>query len=176
MGQHMLYDLAQGNPGFRASARQRWTPSQTQLQILESLFEQGHATPSKQKIKEITMELSQHGQISETNVYNWFQNRKARAKRKQLPSQRGGESENETDDEYPGKKKKDLNLNVIQMHRIQNQGTLRRIHRLLIKVMTWFNTGHVLLTKNNLEFKIMIPHLYYHVKMKRGLMPHLVAL
>lgn len=105
MGQHMLYDLAQGNPGFRASARQRWTPSQTQLQILENLFEQGHATPSKQKIKEITMELSQHGQISETNVYNWFQNRKARAKRKQLPSQRGGESENETDDEYPGEKR-----------------------------------------------------------------------
>lgn len=105
LGQHMLYDLAQGNPGFRASARQRWTPSQTQLQILESLFEQGHATPSKQKIKEITMELSQHGQISETNVYNWFQNRKARAKRKQLPSQRGGESDNETDDESPREKR-----------------------------------------------------------------------
>ncbi|KAH9304170.1 hypothetical protein KI387_008574, partial [Taxus chinensis] len=103
MGPHTLYDL--GPAGFRQSARQRWTPSQIQLQILERLFEQGTATPNKQKIKEITMELSQHGQISETNVYNWFQNRKARAKRKQLHPQKEGESEIETDDEFPREKK-----------------------------------------------------------------------
>ncbi|KAH7426474.1 hypothetical protein KP509_10G002900 [Ceratopteris richardii] len=75
----------------RSNGRQRWTPSQSQLQILESVFETSVGTPSKQKIKEITMELGKHGPISETNVYNWFQNRKARAKRKQQHSMKDGE-------------------------------------------------------------------------------------
>ncbi|CAN1824804.1 WUSCHEL-related homeobox 13 [Linum perenne] len=73
-----------GVGGHKMSARQRWTPTPVQLQILEQIFEQGNGTPTKQKIKEITGQLSQHGQISETNVYNWFQNRRARSKRKQL--------------------------------------------------------------------------------------------
>ncbi|PPD80726.1 hypothetical protein GOBAR_DD22356 [Gossypium barbadense] len=71
--------------GHKISARQRWTPTAVQLQILERIFDEGTGTPSKQKIKEITSELSQHGPISETNVYNWFQNRRARSKRKQNP-------------------------------------------------------------------------------------------
>ncbi|PPR89206.1 hypothetical protein GOBAR_AA31477 [Gossypium barbadense] len=70
--------------GHKISARQRWTPTAVQLQILERIFDEGTGTPSKQKIKEITSELSQHGPISETNVYNWFQNRRARSKRKQV--------------------------------------------------------------------------------------------
>ncbi|CAH9110557.1 unnamed protein product [Cuscuta europaea] len=69
--------------GHKITGRQRWTPTPVQLQILERMFDQGNGTPSKQKIKEIASELSQHGQISETNVYNWFQNRRARSKRKQ---------------------------------------------------------------------------------------------
>jgi len=60
----------------------RWTPSQIQFQILERLFEQDNGTPNKQHLKEIAHELRQHGQIAETNVYNWFQNRKARTKRR----------------------------------------------------------------------------------------------
>ncbi|XP_076952741.1 WUSCHEL-related homeobox 8-like [Bidens hawaiensis] len=90
--------------GHKFSGRQRWTPTPVQLQILERLFEQGNGTPSKQKIKEITSELSQHGQISETNVYNWFQNRRARSKRKQqvsAPNNNNGESEVETEVESP---------------------------------------------------------------------------
>ncbi|KAF5738089.1 homeodomain protein HB2 [Tripterygium wilfordii] len=84
--------------GHKITARQRWTPTPVQLQILERIFDQGNGTPSKQKIKEITSDLSQHGQISETNVYNWFQNRRARSKRKQLvgPSN-NAESEVETE-------------------------------------------------------------------------------
>uniref|UniRef100_A0A0A9CU32 Homeobox domain-containing protein n=1 Tax=Arundo donax TaxID=35708 RepID=A0A0A9CU32_ARUDO len=71
-----------------------------QLQILENIFDQGNGTPSKQKIKEITSELSHHGQISETNVYNWFQNRRARSKRKQAASlANNAESEAEVDEE-----------------------------------------------------------------------------
>jgi hypothetical protein len=78
-----VMDQVTMTPMHRATVRQRWTPSQNQLQILERLFEQGNGTPSKQRIKEITTELMQHGHVGETNVYNWFQNRKARAKRKQ---------------------------------------------------------------------------------------------
>ncbi|XP_050229950.1 WUSCHEL-related homeobox 13 isoform X2 [Mercurialis annua] len=84
--------------GHKITARQRWTPTPVQLQILERIFEQGNGTPTKQKIKDITSELGQHGQISETNVYNWFQNRRARSKRKQLvSSSNNAESEVETE-------------------------------------------------------------------------------
>ncbi|GAU12179.1 hypothetical protein TSUD_01450 [Trifolium subterraneum] len=85
--------------------KQRWTPTPLQLQILERIFDQGNGTPSKEKIKEIATELSQHGQISETNVYNWFQNRRARSKRKM---QNGGTSntESEVETEVDSKDKK----------------------------------------------------------------------
>ncbi|KAJ1397578.1 Homeobox-like domain superfamily [Sesbania bispinosa] len=94
--------------GHKITARQRWTPTPLQLQILERIFDEGNGTPSKQKIKDITIELGQHGQISETNVYNWFQNRRARSKRKQLapaPSQVEPEAEPETEVESPKEKK-----------------------------------------------------------------------
>lgn len=90
-------DSALNSIGQKFASRQRWTPSQTQLQILEKLFQQGNGAPSKQRIKEISMELSQYGQISETNVYNWFQNRRARTKRKQQGGANTGESEFDTD-------------------------------------------------------------------------------
>ncbi|EFJ33044.1 hypothetical protein SELMODRAFT_404178 [Selaginella moellendorffii] len=102
----------------KPTSRQRWTPSQNQLRILERLFKQGNGTPNRQRIKEITSELSQHGQISETNVYNWFQNRKARAKRKQrhnnaTPSttttssqHKDAESEVETDGDHSPEEKR----------------------------------------------------------------------
>ncbi|CAG7869518.1 unnamed protein product, partial [Brassica rapa] len=67
----------------RISTRNRWTPTSTQLQILESIYEEKSGTPNRRRIREIAAELSEHGQITETNVYNWFQNRRARSKRKQ---------------------------------------------------------------------------------------------
>uniref|UniRef100_A0A5B7BPR3 Homeobox domain-containing protein n=1 Tax=Davidia involucrata TaxID=16924 RepID=A0A5B7BPR3_DAVIN len=92
--------------GHKITGRQRWTPTPVQLQILERIFDQGNGTPSKQKIKDITSELSQHGQISETNVYNWFQNRRARSKRKQqVAGPNNAESEVETEVESPNEKK-----------------------------------------------------------------------
>ncbi|CAL9064184.1 WUSCHEL-related homeobox 8-like [Musa acuminata AAA Group] len=99
-------DPLMASGGHKITARQRWTPTTMQLQILESMFNQGNGTPSKQKIKEITIELSQHGQISESNVYNWFQNRRARSKRKQMASfPSNTESEVEADEECMNEKK-----------------------------------------------------------------------
>ncbi|CAL9156297.1 unnamed protein product [Musa hybrid cultivar] len=93
-------------PGVaKLSSRQRWTPTPTQLQILETIFYEGNGTPSKQKIKEITSELSQHGQISETNVYNWFQNRRARSKRKKQPGAGPNAAESEAEVESLNEKK-----------------------------------------------------------------------
>ncbi|XP_010446911.1 PREDICTED: WUSCHEL-related homeobox 13 [Camelina sativa] len=85
--------------GHKMTARQRWTPTPVQLQILERIFDQGTGTPSKQKIKDITEELSQHGQIAEQNVYNWFQNRRARSKRKQHGGGGGSSGNNNNESE-----------------------------------------------------------------------------
>ncbi|KAF8405553.1 hypothetical protein HHK36_010460 [Tetracentron sinense] len=99
---NLYCDSLMTSAGHKITARQRWTPTPVQLQVLERIFEQGNGTPSKQKIKEITSDLMQHGQISETNVYNWFQNRRARSKRKQLGAvPNSAESEVETDIESP---------------------------------------------------------------------------
>ncbi|KAI9128800.1 hypothetical protein K1719_000283 [Acacia pycnantha] len=63
--------------------RRRWTPTREQIEILESLFKDGEGShPNKEKIKEITTVLSQHGQVSDANVYNWFQYRHARLRKK----------------------------------------------------------------------------------------------
>ncbi|CAN0927429.1 WUSCHEL-related homeobox 8 [Linum grandiflorum] len=72
-------------------SRQRWAPKQSQLQILEQIFSECNSNPGKERIKEITAELSKYGQVRETSVYNWFQNRRARCKRKQsAPAPRTG--------------------------------------------------------------------------------------
>ncbi|CAA7020096.1 unnamed protein product [Microthlaspi erraticum] len=69
--------------GHRVSTRYRWTPTSKQLQILERIYDElGSGTPNPKRVIEIATELSEHGQITEKNVYNWFQNRRARSKRK----------------------------------------------------------------------------------------------
>ncbi|CAJ2669406.1 unnamed protein product [Trifolium pratense] len=70
----------------KIGSRQRWTPTPLQLQTLERVFKAETGTPSKEMIRELTANLTKHGEISETNVYNWFQNRRARSKRKQQSS------------------------------------------------------------------------------------------
>lgn len=113
----MYCDPLMTSAGHKLTSRQRWTPTPMQLQILERIFDQGTGTPSKEKIKEITAELSQHGQISETNVYNWFQNRRARSKRKQqnvAPSN----AESEVETEVDSKEKKTKAEEFQSQHRV----------------------------------------------------------
>ncbi|KQK10328.1 WUSCHEL-related homeobox 8 [Brachypodium distachyon] len=129
---NMYCDPLMVHGGHKITARQRWTPTQMQLQILESIFDQGNGTPSKQKIKDITAELSQHGQISETNVYNWFQNRRARSKRKQAASlPNNAESEAEADEESPTEKKpkSDGPLHQNMATRAHNPERISEMHR-----------------------------------------------
>ncbi|XP_050229522.1 WUSCHEL-related homeobox 8-like [Mercurialis annua] len=66
----------------RIPSRQRWAPKQEQLGKLESMFNESSVTPDREKVKEIAAQLLVHGPISEANVCNWFQNRRARSKRK----------------------------------------------------------------------------------------------
>jgi hypothetical protein len=81
----MYCDPLMVHGGKSFTARQRWTPTKIQLRILESNFGEGNGKlPDRQKIQDVTAELSQHGQISVTNVYNWIQNRRARTKKKNL--------------------------------------------------------------------------------------------
>ncbi|KAF9607939.1 hypothetical protein IFM89_003859 [Coptis chinensis] len=118
---NLYCDSVMTSAGNKMTSRQRWTPTTAQLQILERIFDEGIGTPSKQKIKEVTNELMQHGQISETNVYNWFQNRRARSKRKQMVTPpNSAESEVETEDDFPKEKKtnsENINSNGIMVPR-----------------------------------------------------------
>ncbi|CAK9153531.1 unnamed protein product [Ilex paraguariensis] len=105
MKQGNTYDPLITSSASKVTLRQRWAPTHMQLQILERLYREGQGTPSRQKIKEITRELSQHGQITEKNVYNWFQNRRAKSKRKELGwNQNNVESEVETEVRFPQEK------------------------------------------------------------------------
>ncbi|KAH7351676.1 hypothetical protein KP509_19G009200 [Ceratopteris richardii] len=66
--------------------RPRWNPTQEQIQILETIFNSGTTTPSRDMIVDIAAQLRAYGNIGEANVFYWFQNRKARAKRKLQPA------------------------------------------------------------------------------------------
>ncbi|KAK3165796.1 hypothetical protein QOZ80_1AG0037870 [Eleusine coracana subsp. coracana] len=119
--------------GHKITARQRWQPTPMQLQILENIFDQGNGTPSKQKIKEITAELSHHGQISETNVYNWFQNRRARSKRKQaaaLPNNIESEAEADEESLTDKKPKSDMQLQQSNAVSVHNADRISEMHQL----------------------------------------------
>lgn len=91
-----------------------------QLQILEDIFKKGNGTPTKQKIAEIALELAKHGHVSDVKVYNWFQNKRARSKKKQaalLKSSSEPESEAEIESSSMKKPKIDEiheNENLLQ--------------------------------------------------------------
>lgn len=123
------FDPLMASCGHKITARQRWTPTPLQLQILERIFEEGNGTPTKNKIKDITFQLSRHGPISETNVYNWFQNRRARSKRKQLTPNTATtttttnvavESQEEHKSTTPQAQAQDIQVQSLHHHRLHN--------------------------------------------------------
>ena len=59
----------------------RWQPTTAQLERLEQLFAIDTTTPRREKLKQVTEELSALGPIQECNVFNWFQNKKSRLKK-----------------------------------------------------------------------------------------------
>ncbi|KAG8479876.1 hypothetical protein CXB51_029591 [Gossypium anomalum] len=135
---NLYCDPISASVGHKITARQRWTPTPLQLQILENIYDQGTGTPSKQKIKEIASELAQHGPISETNVYNWFQNRRARSKRKFQVSTGSVNAESEPDVSTKEKKTKPVGLDFIDnfSHGVESfyfQGTESGIDQLIGK-------------------------------------------
>ena len=69
---------SKGGDGPRGS---RWSPNPTQLARLEELFATGMGTPNGDIRTKITDELTKLGPVNEANVYNWFQNKKARMKK-----------------------------------------------------------------------------------------------
>ena len=78
-GEHRL----PGQRGEDKSARgPRWSGTPKQYEILEDLFLKGEQPPVRDRLTEITELLKQYGPIQEANVYNWFQNRRSREKKK----------------------------------------------------------------------------------------------
>ncbi|MED6156972.1 hypothetical protein PIB30_019094 [Stylosanthes scabra] len=53
-----------------------------QLRVLEELFRKGTETPSTSQIQKITSQLRRYGNVEGKNVFYWFQNHKARERRK----------------------------------------------------------------------------------------------
>ena len=60
----------------------RWSGTPDQYKILEDLFLAGEQPPVRARLTEITKRLQEHGPIQEHNVYNWFQNRRSREKKR----------------------------------------------------------------------------------------------
>ncbi|KAJ7550551.1 hypothetical protein O6H91_07G105600 [Diphasiastrum complanatum] len=63
------------------AARPRWKPTAIQISILEFIFSNSDLLPGDNDIMAITDALRQYGPVEEVNVFYWFQNRRARAKR-----------------------------------------------------------------------------------------------
>nr|ALK82455.1 wuschel-like homeobox 11C [Selaginella kraussiana] len=63
------------------ATRPRWKPTTVQISILEYIFENSDLLPGDKDITVITNGLRLYGPVEEVNVFYWFQNRRARAKR-----------------------------------------------------------------------------------------------
>ena len=86
-GSHPSYPAPVYSKGGDGPRGARWTQTAAQLARLEELFATGMGTPNGDLRTKITDELAKLGPVNEANVYNWFQNKKARTKKKLLEEQ-----------------------------------------------------------------------------------------
>ena len=89
----------------------RWAPTTEQLATLERNFQPNLGTPGKSKIRALLDEMSVYGPISEKNIYNWFQNRRARSKKRQVH-----------DNLDPGADQKKLKNNIFDVRSFLSNG------------------------------------------------------
>uniref|UniRef100_A0ACD5VJI2 Uncharacterized protein n=1 Tax=Avena sativa TaxID=4498 RepID=A0ACD5VJI2_AVESA len=68
--------------GRSTETKPRWNPRPEQIRILEALFNSGMMNPPRDEIPRIRMRLQEYGQVGDSNVFYWFQNRKSRSKNK----------------------------------------------------------------------------------------------
>ena len=73
---------------YSVPGKVRWQPTTAQFERLEQLFAIDTTTPQGENLKQVTEELSALGPIQECNVYNWFQNKKARLKKREQDAAR----------------------------------------------------------------------------------------
>ena len=68
---------------YSVPGKVRWQPTTAQFERLEQLFAIDTTTPQRENSKQVTEELSALGPIQECNVFNWFQNKKTRLKKRE---------------------------------------------------------------------------------------------
>lgn len=62
----------------------RWSLTPEQLMILQEMYRKGLTNPNAAQLQRVTDHLSFFGKIETKNVFYWFQNHKAREKKKFL--------------------------------------------------------------------------------------------
>lgn len=78
-----------------SSGKKRWTPTPSQLQRMEELFDQGEIITTKDKVHQLLQELQHYGPVTATNIANWFQNKKSRTRRRLLKLHQDGTQDNQ---------------------------------------------------------------------------------
>ncbi|RAL39393.1 hypothetical protein DM860_002926 [Cuscuta australis] len=71
--------------------KERWNPKPEQIRILEAVFNSGLVTPMREDIMKIRARIEEYGQVADSSVFYWFQNRKSRSKNRQRKQRRSAD-------------------------------------------------------------------------------------
>eukprot|EP00253_Pinus_taeda_P011947 PITA_11947 len=67
----------------QSATNTRWVPAKEQIDLLEAMYRKGIRNPSPDQIDQIAGRLRMYGNVEGKNVFYWFQNRKARERKRQ---------------------------------------------------------------------------------------------